>query len=248
MDGGTASVAATTTAARTQTLLRALAWLLLAGWAVTLGLTVWTAPRESTPEQLRADIAAGRVDHYVVVYGTSRGEAAWRVPTVDFNTAAAGPGIAWSLHDGRRRWASITGIPVVEGSSPPRSETPLNPDGTASGPTLPDPLVAPLLAALRHAGATQPLPTPELVEPLAVGVAVVGLVMLLAGPAPQRGNKWFWFWVLNLSAGLGLVAWLVLEHLLPPRSPVTKRHRGLAGFVTSTVAGTALNVGVSFLA
>ncbi|MGZ4653740.1 MAG: hypothetical protein ACXVYY_05940 [Oryzihumus sp.] len=247
MDGGTATVDATTTSARTGTLLRALAWLLLAGWAVTLGLTLWTRPGESTPQQLRADVAAGRVDHYEVVYGTRTGHGPWNVSTTDFNLSPIGPGIAWSLHDGRRRWASITGVPVDLNSSPPQAHAPLNPDGTPTGEPLTDPLVAPLVAALDRDGATSPVPQPELLEPLVVVVGLTGLVMLVTGPPPHRGTKWFWFWLLGVSAGLGLVAWLVLEHLFPPRSKVTRRQRGLTGFALSFVAASLVNIGLSFL-
>jgi hypothetical protein len=227
-------------------LLRALAWLLLAGWAVTVGLALWTRPAETTQQQLRADIAAGRVDHYEVVYGTWTRQGPWNVSTTDFNPSPNGPGIAWSLHDGRRRWASITGVPVGLDSSPPQAHAPLNPDGTPTGQA--DPVVAPLVAALDRAGATSPVPQPEVLDPVVAVVAVVGLIMLVTGPPPQRGTKWFWFWLLGVSAGLGLVAWLVLEQLFPPQSPVRRRERGITGFAVSFVAASLVNVSLTFLA
>jgi hypothetical protein len=219
---------------------RVVAWLLLAGWASTVALTFWTLPRESTPQQLRADIAAGRVAHYAQVYGLVHQPGPWHVTTTDFSASSAAPGIAWSLHDGRRRWASITGVPVDLGSPAPQNLTPLNPDGTA-GPPVVQPATAPFIAALDRSGATRGLPSDELLQVAVTVITVMSLVMLLAGPPPQRGTKWFWFWLWQTPLGLGFAGWLVLEHVWPPRQPVARRQRGLLGFILGQAASFVLS-------
>lgn len=242
MGGGTVG---TTTYPKARVAVRVLAGLLLLGWAVTLALTLWTLPRESTPQQLRADIADGRVAGYRLVYALGTRQGPWNVTATGFNTAEAAPGIAWSLHDGRTRWASVTGAPIDLNSSPPQDTTSLNPDGTTV-PPKPDPAVAPLVTALDEAGATRRLAEQDRLQ-MAVGViGITALILLLAGPPPQRGTKWFWFWISTTTLGVGLAAWLVLEHLRPPRQPVARRQRGLAGFVISLAAGFALSFVLSF--
>jgi hypothetical protein len=42
-------------------------------------------------------------------------------------------------------------------------------------------------------------------------LALLALVVVVRGPAPTRGTRWFWFWLLGLPWGLGVVAYAVLE-------------------------------------
>ena len=80
------------------------------------------------------------------------------------------------------------------------------------------------------------------------GVLLVGglavLVVLVAGPAPRLGTRWFWFWVLvNVPLGLGAVAYAVLELIGVRRrrdAPRRRRLTGVHGFVGAIVVGIAL--------
>ena len=76
---------------------RAAAVLLLAGWAVFVGLDAWTLPRGSSEQALRADIAACRVKGYLQVYGLAGLEGVWGLRRVGFNTSSQGSGLAWDL-------------------------------------------------------------------------------------------------------------------------------------------------------
>lgn len=51
---------------------------------------------------------------------------------------------------------------------------------------------------------------------LVVGVALLGLLLavLVRGPAPRGGNRWFWFWVLAIPV-VGPMAFLALSGPLP---------------------------------
>ena len=217
---------------------RTAAVVLLVGWALFVGLHIWTLPRESSEAQLRADIAAGRVVGYLQVYGLGEMEDVWGLRRVGFNTSDQGSGLAWDLGDGRTRYATITGSPVMVGSPPPPT---INDDGTASSPVVLQP-TSDLISDMRAHGARAGLRSWELVPVLGVVVGVLGLVGLLFGPRPERGTKWFWFWVLGISGGLGLVAWLLAEHVWPPRVPRAVRRRGILGFVIALASSLALSV------
>ncbi|WP_151523227.1 hypothetical protein [Serinicoccus kebangsaanensis] len=46
-----------------------------------------------------------------------------------------------------------------------------------------------------------------------LGLVLAGgtLALVLFGPAPRHGNRWFWFWLIGLPAGLGALAYAVWE-------------------------------------
>ncbi|GEQ12763.1 hypothetical protein KLO01_08100 [Knoellia locipacati] len=75
--------------------------------------------------------------------------------------------------------------------------------------------------------------------------AVAVLVMLLAGPPPRAGNRWFWFWTFGLPLGLGFVAYAVVELIglrRRPDPPMADRLSGQRGFLTSLVIGIVLTL------
>jgi hypothetical protein len=50
-----------------------------------------------------------------------------------------------------------------------------------------------------------------------VAISLVALLVGVMGPRPGRGTRWFWFWLIWLPFGLGLLAFAVFEVLRPPR-------------------------------
>lgn len=42
-------------------------------------------------------------------------------------------------------------------------------------------------------------------------LALGTLLLVVAGPRPVHGNRWFWFWVVQLPAALGVLAYAVYE-------------------------------------
>lgn len=86
------------------------------------------------------------------------------------------------------------------------------------------------------------------------GLAI--LVLLVLGPAPRVGTRWFWFWVLlNGPVALGFVVYAVMELIgirRRPDPPLAKRLNGvqgflgmlLLGFVAAAVADTLRSNGV----
>ncbi len=72
-----------------------------------------------------------------------------------------------------------------------------------------------------------------------LGQLALMLVFFIAlfGRKPQNGTRWFWFWVINLPLGIGIVWYAVSEHL-HDSTPFTTPRRGGQGFLLS-LAGLA---------
>lgn len=74
------------------------------------------------------------------------------------------------------------------------------------------------------------------------GLALLGVLVL--GPSPRMGTRWFWFWVVfTLPAASGVVAYAVTELVGIRRRPDragNRRLSGVQGFLGSLVVGLAL--------
>jgi hypothetical protein len=85
---------------------------------------------------------------------------------------------------------------------------------------------------------------------LAGGLILVGLAVLLGGPAPAVGTRWYWFWMGGVPFGLGLLYWLAVErpwaHPAPPavdpKTNKVRRRSGLTGFAFMILSGIALSI------
>ncbi|MFC5927949.1 hypothetical protein [Micromonospora vulcania] len=96
-------------------------------------------------------------------------------------------------------------------------------------------------------------PTP--VRGLPVLLVLSVLAVLLFGPNPARGTRWFWFWVLTgAPLGLGLIWWLARERpwhpaVTPPpdsngRDPRDRWYVGLLIAIATSIAASILLYGL----
>lgn len=190
--------------------------LLWAAWLIALWMT---QPRLVPPDQLDEDLAAGGVTQYAVVV-LVEDRSGWfdNSPTVEL----------WSAPEDSRTQLSGAGsdeLPSSEGTltiaygvdSHVADLRVLDPDRLS-----PDQLSA-VADRLDEAGVEDRTASSyTLIAGNGVGNALalfmlVGLLVVIAGPRPGRGTRWFWFWVLGLPLGLGLLALAVFEFLRPPR-------------------------------
>jgi hypothetical protein len=85
---------------------------------------------------------------------------------------------------------------------------------------------------------------------LVLGVVTLGLVVL--GPRPARGTRWFWFWVMSTPLALGVLAYAVVELVRPGHRAGSDagrpRYPGLAGLVLGWGGGALVAAGLSALA
>lgn len=219
---------------------RALGWVLVAGWAAWVVLALLALPRPVSTDRLEQDLAEGRVTSWhAVLVDREPDSPVWvdrRMPfpvavdTVDTDaTGGESLGVAY-LVDG-----AVGRLRIVE---------PV--DGATTG--------AVLVQRMRDSGV--PLVHPvwtesdtvvpaDLESRSAVVLGLAGLLLVVGGPRPTRGTRWFWFWLLGLPVGVGVLAYAVSEVLrpLPPRVPWAVpqgRMSGLRGLVLWLVGGILL--------
>lgn len=163
-------------------------------WLVAAVAAWWTAPREQSYDKAHADAAAGRVtafqwgDHW-----NSTNAGRWfGTPGLQQSSSQLGSFFAWKTSDGRWYWTDTTTFTQVE--------APIDDDGY-SGPGA-----AGIAQQLRVAGVEQRGGTLPLGASITAGItfllAVVTLGVVLAGPPPRRGTRWFWFWLIYLTSAL----------------------------------------------
>ncbi|WP_433280292.1 hypothetical protein [Micromonospora sp. CA-244673] len=83
---------------------------------------------------------------------------------------------------------------------------------------------------------------------LALTIGVGWLLMLVAGPPPVAGTRWFWLWIGLLPFGLGVLAWLHLERWRGDVPAARPRRSGWAGLGGLLLGGILLSVAVTALA
>ena len=216
--------------------------LLVLGWVAWAGLTWWTSPRQSDTEQVRADLAAGRLTHYEWGDGFQKdgGGLVSPFPATLEPTGGPGPILLWHTGDGRQYFtvtdASGAGSRSSDGNLPLYS----GPEATA--------LDAELQAYdARPAGGPEPSTA---VAALAIGGGVLFLWALLSAPDPVKGTRWFWFWlVCGVPLGLGLLWWLARERPWSPRTEPRfgppgrdNRLRWWAGIGVAVLAGFTVSL------
>ncbi len=116
-----------------------------------------------------------------------------------------GPLFAWRTPDGRVWWTDTTYFDQVTIIGTAHEMSYDGPGAVAFA----EQLQAAGLAAGRS-GVLQPIG--QVVAGTGFAAAVVVIGVLLAGPAPVLGTRWFWFWLICLVPfGLGILWWLARE-------------------------------------
>lgn len=192
-------------------------------WAGWLALTVLTAPRWVSVDQMNRDIVAGRVvafDDAILLAPDDR--QGWTdAPTVAVGrTSSSHRAVVTYLVDGPFATTRVLEQPT-DRSAVVRS---LESAGVGRISALPDPWSA---IDTRQGW------------PLWAGVPLVGLFLasVVMGPGHTRGTRWFWFWTMFLTAGLGVLAYAVTELVRPGRPTPRPRLTGWVGFLAMVFAG-----------
>jgi hypothetical protein len=167
------------------------AWL---GWAA---MAWWSAPRPADADQARSDLTAGAVSSYTRASTWDRSEDFWGNPPTA-RAAEDGALVVWTTTSGQVRYAT--------------PDLPGRPDesagGSGDGLRQADALTALFAADRAIAGNLQ---LPSTARTVASVMMLVFLFVLITGPAPVRGTRFFWFWIALSPFGLGVLAWLATE-------------------------------------
>lgn len=79
---------------------------------------------------------------------------------------------------------------------------------------------------------------------ISIVLALTGAVLVIAGPAPVRGTRWYWWWMLLfVPYGLGLVLWLFRDRPWANAEETSAdRDRGWFGLVTALLSNFAVAI------
>jgi len=224
---------------------RTLGWVLLVAWAAWL-VAVWVTQPRLVPQDFAADeLAQGRATAYSVV-------------TVDEDRGRGGPSGPYRLDvepvseqdlpeslDGTYSGTPVTVAYWVD--APVAQLRVVDPNG------LPSDIPAGLVQQLTASGVPEAAPSElwfhpsERVSNAGVLLTLASLVVVILGPRPRRGTRWFWFWLLGGPWSVGIAVFAVAE-LVRPRyelegtvypKGVAGRWSGLAGFALGFVLAIA---------
>ncbi len=228
---------------------RALGWVLLVAWAAWL-VAVWlTQPRVVPQEFLADELAQGNLTGYrLVTVDEDGGRGGFSGPHRLDLAPVADEDLAESL-DGTYGGAPVSVAYWVD--APAAQVRVVDPDG------LPSDVPAALVQQLTAAGVPEAAPSelwfhPSLrVNNVGVLLLFASLVVVILGPRPRRGTRWFWFWLLGGPLSVGVAVFAVAELLRPRYEPegtvhppgVAGRWSGLVGFgagILLSFAGSAI--------
>jgi hypothetical protein len=221
----------------------ALRFVLVLLWLLAATAAWWTAPRKQSYDQARADVAAGRVTAFQ--WG-DRWNADGPLPQLGTyalqRSGTLGPLLAWRTPDGRVNWTDTDdfGEVTTVGAIDQRSY---------SGPGA-----LAIAQDIRAAGLEHRAGDVRSLGPVITGIglvlAAIVLGVVVAGPAPVLGTRWFWFWLVYTAPyGLGLLFWLARDRpwsrtaaSSAASGDVERRDRGILGLVIGLLATILISV------
>lgn len=205
---------------------------------VWLAISLWAAPVPASGVALKAAADGGRVTH------VDRAESPPPPLSAQplFPLANADPAdhtgaiLVWTTRDGHRY---ITDAATVPGPFPHPAGMGSDPslDGDGANPSPADQVTTYVLERSRFQG-----------EVVWAGLAQLGLLALaiggIRGRVPRHGTRWFWFWVISLPLGLGVV-WFALSERLRDRASVRQRWTGGQGLAVGLVGVPVIHLAVT---
>jgi hypothetical protein len=180
---------------------------LVLGWVAWAGVTWWATPREASAEQVRADLAAGRVTYHEWGDGWQQdGGLVSPLPAGLESSSGVDSLLLWHTSDGRQHYTALDVPNLADGENVPQ------PGSEADV----------LNQALNAGDASRPADPP--LDLIRTGLLIAGIALflwaLLSAPDPVTGTKWFWFWLVGgVPLGLGLLWWLARERPWRPQTP-----------------------------
>jgi hypothetical protein len=203
-------------------------------WILWAALAWWTSPRHADTERMRADFDTGRVVAFEFADSLD-GRGPWGVSLTFRFAPQSNEILVWRTPDWRLHYTTFDlPLDAVDQAGTPLSET--------------HRMIEDYLAG--HQDTTLGGTRPALLTYLSLALVLVGLGVLLAGPDPVIGTRWYWFWFGFIPFGLGLLYWLAKERPWtdPPPRPIDRktgrpaRREGLTGFLVQLASGFVVSL------
>ncbi|MEU7904963.1 hypothetical protein [Actinoplanes sp. NPDC049118] len=179
---------------------------LLAMWLLASAASWWSAPRPASYAEAKAAVAEKRLTAYQWgdSWDTQVSHLIWFDGAELTSTGTIGPLFVWRTGDGRVRWTDTEKFDEVTVNGAVAENDYSGPGATGLAQDLVAAGVADRTGAVDTTG-------PWLAGAgLVLALLVLGVIV--AGPAPVLGTRWFWFWLtLTAPYGLGLVFWLLRD-------------------------------------
>jgi hypothetical protein len=221
---------------------------LLATWLLVAAASWWSAPREASYAEASAAVSERRLTAYQWADSwesqvSHRWFDGWKLNS----TGTCGPLFVWHTDDGRVRWTDTDAFDEVNLTGAVEESRYSGPGATG---------IAQDLVAAEVEGRVGAVDT---TSPWTTGggfvLALLVLGVIVAGPAPVLGTRWFWFWVtFTAPQGLGLVFWLLRDRpwwrsaqLVRTADGKERRDRGLLGLLIGVLASFLISALVMVL-
>ncbi|SDT02066.1 hypothetical protein SAMN04489716_2275 [Actinoplanes derwentensis] len=217
--------------------------LVIGCWAVAAAVSWWTAPRPSTYEQARADIAGRQVVAFQWGDRWGGGDTRrWFADDTLYSSNPLGPLFGWRTGDGRVHWIDSGDFDQVMAT------------GAVDATVYDGPGAIGLAQDLQAAGIEQRYGDISVLGGLVGGIGffltMLVLLVLLVGPEPVLGTKWYWFWIVfTMPYGLGLLFWTLRDRPWAARPPAREPRRDgwLIGLATGVLLGVLITVALHLL-
>ncbi|WP_433830632.1 hypothetical protein ACQP2E_11365 [Actinoplanes sp. CA-015351] len=208
-------------------------------WIAGAALTWWTTPREVSYERALAAVSSGEVRDYEWGFSWNDSSDRWFEPKTLSRKGNAAPWFVWRTSDQRVYWTD-TSLAAVDQES-------VVIDGAPHGGGA-----APIARQLVQQPQSDVLvPWSSWLQGISLVLALTSLVVVISGPAPVRGTRWYWFWMVALIPyGIGLAFWLFRDRpwASAEPDPAKERDRGWFGIVTAILANLGITLVLLLLA
>jgi hypothetical protein len=226
---------------------------LVVGWVVWLAALWTTQPRLVAQDFLADDLAQGRITGYQVVTvdeDRARGPLAGPYRLDVYPASDGQDGVVDGASDDTpvtiAYWvdAPVAGLRVLD-TNGLSSETPAALAGNLRSAEVPE-----VDAGLLVGG------TPaERVHNAGALLLLVSTLVVILGPRPRRGTRWFWFWLIGGPLAVAVPVFAVAELLRPRYEPagtvhppgVAGRWSGFAGYLVALAFSFAAGWGLTAL-
>ncbi|BBH67611.1 hypothetical protein ACTI_42960 [Actinoplanes sp. OR16] len=201
--------------------------LILLLWVVAAAMTWWTAPREVSYEKALDAAKSGEVRAYD--WGMNWDDGSGRWLDAPYLERQSGPWFAWRTSDYRVYWADTS---PADGDQTTVDVNGMEHTGAAAE-----------IARELDQPSGELIPWRKWIQGISAVLALTFFAVLIIGPAPALGTRWYWFWVvLLIPYALGMVFWVLRDRPWSDAANEEDRDHGWFGLAHAIAANLVITV------